>query len=90
MMQVVNERDDYLEINISDVDVSIVGSVSEYLNTLEGVEYAGYRIEHPLTGNTTLVVKTNPAKLKARDAVKKALTNLKTTLAKLNEEAESL
>ncbi|HIQ29484.1 MAG TPA: hypothetical protein EYH45_02855 [Candidatus Caldiarchaeum subterraneum] len=90
MIRIVNERDDYLEVNISGVDVSIVGSVTDYLNTLDGVEYAGYRVEHPLTGEITLIIKTDAGKLKARDAVKKALANLKTTLAKLSEETKVL
>ena len=90
MMQIVKEREDYLEITISDVDVSIASSVAEYLNMLDGVEYAGYRVEHPLTGNITLVVKTRPEKIKARDAVKEAISNLKAVLSKLNEEVDIL
>ena len=84
MIRIINERDDYLEVSISGVDISIVGSVTDYLNMLDEVEYAGYRVEHPLTGEITLIIKTRSEKLKAREAVKKALENLKATLAKLS------
>jgi len=85
MVKLVNKRDDYAEIVFSDVDISIVDALTDYLNNIDGVEYAGYRLEHPLTGEITLIIKTKPDKIKTKTAIDNALNSLRETLSKLEE-----
>ncbi|MDJ0269975.1 MAG: DNA-directed RNA polymerase subunit L [Aigarchaeota archaeon] len=88
-MRIVQERDDFIELLIQEEDASIIDSLSEYINRIDGVEYAGYRIEHPLTGDITLTVKTR-GKPTARRAVLDALKNLRDFVASIQEEVQKL
>ncbi|MCF8885175.1 MAG: RpoL/Rpb11 RNA polymerase subunit family protein [Nitrososphaerota archaeon] len=69
-------RDEFIEIEVLKEDPAILDSLAEILQNIEGVEYAGYMIEHPLTMKLILRVKTNPAKITAREALQKALNEL--------------
>ncbi|MEM1655444.1 MAG: RpoL/Rpb11 RNA polymerase subunit family protein [Nitrososphaerota archaeon] len=71
-------------------DISVLDSLSEILQRMEGVEYSGAIMEHPLTKKTILRVKTNAGKLRAVDAVKKAIQELKEVSAELGREFEKL
>ncbi|MEM0329688.1 MAG: RpoL/Rpb11 RNA polymerase subunit family protein [Nitrososphaerota archaeon] len=71
-------------------DISVLDSLSEILQRMEGVEYSGAIMEHPLTKKTILRVKTSAGKLRAVDAVKKAIQELKEVSAELGREFEKL
>ncbi len=57
---------------------------------MDGVEYAGITIEHPLTRKVILRVKTDSTKLKAEDALRKAVKDLQTLSKELREKFENL
>ncbi len=71
-------------------DPSILDSLSEILQEVDGVQYSGMFIEHPLTKRTLLRVKTDPSKIKASEAVEKALRELKRISSQLREAFEKL
>lgn len=73
-----------------DEDISILDSLSEILQRMDGVEYSGAIMEHPLTKKTILRVKTDPSKLKAVEAIKKGIRELETISAEIRKEFEKL
>lgn len=79
-----------MELEVLEEDISVLDSLSEILQGMDGVEYSGAIMEHPLTKKTILRVKTNADKLKAVDAVKKAILELKEISAELRREFEKL
>jgi len=89
-LDVIKERDDYIEILVKGEDQSIFDAVSEVLQKMHGVEYAGHNLLHPLTGEVRLVVKTKPQGLKARDALLRALEELADMTERLRSQVERL
>jgi DNA-directed RNA polymerase subunit L len=89
-LRILTCKDDYLELEVVEEDISVFDSLSEILQKIEGVEYSGAVMEHPLTGKTILRVKTSAGRLKAVDAVKKAIQELKEVSAELRKEFERL
>jgi DNA-directed RNA polymerase subunit L len=77
-----------LELEVLEEDIGVLDSLSEILQKINGVEYSGAIIEHPLTGRIILRVKTNAGRLRAVDAVKKAIQELKEVSAELRREFE--
>jgi len=71
-------------------DPSILDSLSEILQKIDGVQYSGMFIEHPLTKRTFLRVKTDPKKIEAAEAVRKAIQELKRISSQLREAFEKL
>jgi DNA-directed RNA polymerase subunit M len=68
----------------------VLDSLSEILQKMDGVDYSGAVMEHPLTRKTILRVKTDAGKLRAADAVKKAIQELKGISAELRRKFEGL
>ncbi|HDD40159.1 MAG TPA: hypothetical protein ENG21_02795, partial [Nitrososphaeria archaeon] len=58
-------------------DPSLFDSLSEILQKMDGVQYAGMFIEHPLTKRILLRIKTDPSEIKALEALERALKELK-------------
>ncbi|HSB47729.1 MAG TPA: RpoL/Rpb11 RNA polymerase subunit family protein [Candidatus Bilamarchaeum sp.] len=61
----VNEKNT-LEMELGDTDVSLAQLLAEKLNEEKDVEFASYKLEHPLVGSPKLFVRTKkgePAKL---------------------------
>jgi DNA-directed RNA polymerase subunit L len=55
-----------LEMELGDTDVSLAQYLAEKLNEEKDVEFASYKLEHPLLGSPKLFVRTKkgePAKL---------------------------
>lgn len=75
-IEILKERDDFIEISMLEEDQSIFDALSEILQSIDGVEYAGHRLLHPLTGEVRLIVKTKAEKIKAREALVKALERI--------------
>ncbi len=71
-------------------DSSLLDSLSEILQKMDEVEYSGAIVEHPLTRRVLLRVKTDGSRLKASEAVKKAVQELKHISAQLRKELEKL
>ena len=89
-LRIIRVRDDFLELEASEEDPSFFDSLSELIQKLDGVEYAGITIEHPLTKKILMRVKTNPSKIKAVDAVKRSIQELKGISEALREAFEKL
>lgn len=75
-VEIVKEREDYIEFSMFGEDQSILDALSEVLQSIEGVEYAGHKVMHPLTGEVRIVIKTKVDKIKARDALINGLERL--------------
>ncbi|MCS7136945.1 MAG: hypothetical protein NZ941_01080 [Candidatus Caldarchaeum sp.] len=75
-LRIIEENPDFISVEVTDVDQSVVNLVTETLNTMDGVLYAGYRLEHPLTGKMTVSVKVDPAKTSPRKSLLDVLHNL--------------
>lgn len=89
-LKIIEETGDFLAISVNDLDQSIVNLFTETLNSIDGVSYAGYRVEHPLTGEITVSIKVEPSKITPRKAVEKALERLEEILQSLDRELEVL
>jgi len=57
---------------------------------MDGVQYAGMFIEHPLTKRILLRIKTDPSEIKALEALERALKELKDLSSQLREAFEKL
>jgi len=79
-----------LELEALEEDPSLFDSISEVMQKMDGVEYAGMFIEHPLTKRILLRVKTDSSKIKALDALKNAIQELKQISSQLREAFEKL
>jgi DNA-directed RNA polymerase, subunit L len=77
-----------LELEVLEEDIGVLDSLSEILQKIDGVEYSSAIMEHPLTGRIILRVKTDAGRLRAVDAVKKAIQELKEISAELRREFE--
>ncbi|MEM0349491.1 MAG: RpoL/Rpb11 RNA polymerase subunit family protein [Candidatus Caldarchaeum sp.] len=89
-MKIIEESGDFLAIGLRDVDQSIVNLFTETLNNIDGVSYAGYRVEHPLTGEITVSLKVEPSKTTPWKAVQKALEQLEEIFKSLDKKLEAL
>ena len=89
-LRLLRVRDDFLELEALEEDPAFFDSLSELIQKLDGVEYAGVTIEHPLTKKIIMRVKTDPSKIKAVDAVKKSIQELKEISGELREAFEKL
>jgi DNA-directed RNA polymerase subunit L len=85
-MKVVEDKQDFLLVEIDGEDQSIINILTETLNKVDGVMYAGYRIEHPLTNTITMSIKVNPSKTTTRKALAEAFKELGLLVKRLEEE----
>ncbi len=89
-LNLIKERDDYIELIIMDEDQSVLDALSEVLQRMQGVEYAGHALLHPLTGEIKFILKTKPQEIKAREALLKALEELVNMTERLKLYVEGL
>lgn len=89
-IRVLEEAEDFMLFEIVGEDQSFLGMLTERLNGHDGVQYAGYRVEHPLTGVVSVSVKVDPRKTTPRKAVMEALKELKELIAELESKAVEL
>jgi len=89
-LRVLEEDESFILVEVVGEDQSLVGLVTETLNKQNGVLYAGYTLEHPLTGVITISMKVDPKITSPRDAIKKAFKELREVVGKLEAEAKSL
>ena len=75
-LRLLRKDDGFIELEASGEDPSIFDSLSEILQNMKGVEYAGMVIKHPLSREVVLRVKTNPNTIKAEEALLKAAQEL--------------
>lgn len=84
-LKIMSLKDDFIELEVQDEDPSVLDSLAEVLEKIEGVEYSGIVVEHPLTNKIILRVKTNKETIRARDALIKALELLSSIANELVE-----
>ena len=89
-MKIVKRSNDYLELEAVGEDPALFDSLSELAQRIDGVEYAGITIEHPLTRKIIMRIKSNPSKVKAEDALRQAIEELKDTSRELREKFEKI
>ncbi|MEM1584220.1 MAG: RpoL/Rpb11 RNA polymerase subunit family protein [Nitrososphaerota archaeon] len=87
-LKIVSIRDDFIELEVLNEDPSILDSLAEILEKIEGVEYSGIIIEHPLTNKTILRIRTNKEKICARDALVSAVELLSSIANELVEKVK--
>ncbi len=85
-MKVLEDKQDFLLVEIDGEDQSIINILTETLNKVDGVMYAGYRIEHPLTGIITMSLKVDPSKTTPRKALAEAFKELGRLVKRLEED----
>ncbi|MDW8022008.1 MAG: RpoL/Rpb11 RNA polymerase subunit family protein [Nitrososphaerota archaeon] len=73
-----------------DEDLGFFDSLSEILQKMNGVQYAGAFMEHPLTKRIFLRIKTDPSQIKALDALERAVKELEELSSHLREAFEKL
>ena len=89
-IRIIRVKDDFLELEAVDEDPAFFDSLSELIQKLDGVEYAGITIEHPLTKKIIMRVKTDPLRIKAVDAVRRSIQELNKVSRELREAFEKL
>ncbi|MGB9674850.1 MAG: RpoL/Rpb11 RNA polymerase subunit family protein [Nanopusillaceae archaeon] len=87
---IVKERNDYLELMVRDVGVSLIAALSEVAQKNEEVEYAGYRIEHPLKSDIRFIIKTKGKNLTARNILEESIKKMKEILNEISSLSEEL
>lgn len=89
-IKIVTESDDSIELEVTGEDPALLDALSELLQESEGVDYAGFRIDHPLTGKMFLIVRTKPGKIKAREAVRQGVKKLRDFAEELEVQASKI
>lgn len=75
-LRVVKEEPRYLDIEVRGEDSALLGALSEALRKHEDVEYAGYRVDHPLKEITHLILKTKDKSANPRSMLRRSLKDL--------------
>ena len=73
----ITKEKNIVEVEVTGVDTSLLNALVEKLTNTKGVEMAAYKVEHPMVGKPTLMVKT------------KGASNALTVLTKALDELES-
>jgi len=89
-MKILKDTQDFLLVEVDGEDQSIINILTETLNKMDGVLYAGYRIEHPLTNTITVSIKVNPSKTTPRGALVEAFKELRNLVKQLEEDVKRL
>ncbi len=81
-IKILKNEKNVLEIDLGEVDHSIAQIIAERLQETKGVEFAAYKITHPVVGTPYLIVKTktaNPVSLvtKQLEVIKKEIADFK-------------
>ena len=75
-IKVLEENKSRIRFEIQGEDHTLCNSLRKELWNIKGVEVSGYNIEHPLVAEPVMVLETD-GKVSPRDALKKAIDNLK-------------
>jgi len=75
-LRVVKEEPRYLDVEVGGEDPALLGALSEALRRSEDVEYAGYRVDHPLKEITHLILKTKDKSANPRNVLRSSLKDL--------------
>jgi len=75
-LRVVKEDPRYLDIEVRGEDPALLDALSEVLRRSDDVEYAGYRVDHPLKDIAHLTLKTKDESVKTADVLRRSLKDL--------------
>ena len=75
-IKVLEESKSRMKFEMQGEDHTLCNALRKALWDVEGVEVAGYSIEHPSMSEPVMTVETND-KISPRDALKKTVENLK-------------
>ncbi|MEM0440941.1 MAG: DNA-directed RNA polymerase subunit L [Candidatus Caldarchaeum sp.] len=89
-MKIIEETQDFMSIEVVDEDQSIINLFAETLNNVDGVLYAGYRVEHPLTGKMTISIKVDPSKTSPRKALQEGLKEIRRLVEAIDQKLDVL
>ncbi|MEM2061672.1 MAG: DNA-directed RNA polymerase subunit L [Candidatus Caldarchaeum sp.] len=89
-MKIIEETQDFMSIEVVDEDQSIINLFAETLNNVDGVLYAGYRVEHPLTGKMTISIKVDPSKTSPRKALQQGLQEIRRLVEAIDQKLDVL
>ena len=79
-IEIIKNEKKELEVKFSGVDTSIVRLLVEKLNDEKDVEFAATKVEHPISGNQLLVIKT-----KKKEPLELVTKNLEILQKEVNE-----
>ncbi len=85
----VNEKN-VIELELAGADQSLAQIIAEKLNKDKDVEFASYKVEHPILGLPTLYVRTKKADaskivLETLEGIKKELADFKKQFADISK-----
>ncbi len=86
-VKVLKEEDRILEMEVRGIDIALMEQLVKTLSSQKDVVFAAYKKVHPLVSHPVLVVKTQRAK--AKNAVKKALEEMKKYWEDVAKQAEA-
>ncbi|MEM1947323.1 MAG: DNA-directed RNA polymerase subunit L [Candidatus Caldarchaeum sp.] len=89
-MKIIEETQDFMSIEVVDEDQSIINLFAETLNNVDGVLYAGYRVEHPLTGKMTISIKVDPSNTSPRKALQQGLQEIRRLVEAIDQKLDVL
>ena len=75
-IKVLEEDKNRIKFEIQGEDHTLCNALRKALWQVQGIEVSGYNIEHPLVSEPVMIIETS-GKLTPRDALKKAIENLK-------------
>jgi len=87
-INILEEKKDFIKFELKGEDHTLCNALKNALWKNEDVEYATYDVKHPLIGIPTIIVKTK--KGNPKDAVLKAISDLKKQNAKVSEGIKGL
>jgi DNA-directed RNA polymerase subunit L len=79
-VRIMTDEKDTLELEFAGADQSLIQLMADKLNQEKSVDFAAYKVEHPLVGSPKLIVKT-----KKGDARKLVLEKLKEIKGEVEE-----
>ena len=75
-LRVAKEDARYLDVEVRGEDTALLDALSEVLRRSEDVEYAGYRVDHPLKDIAHLTLKTKDKSAKPAEVLRRSLAAL--------------
>jgi len=75
-LRVAKEDARYLDLEVRGEDTALLDALSEILRRSEDVDYAGYRVDHPLKDIAHLTLKTKDESAKPPEVLRRSLAAL--------------
>ena len=77
-IEMLEEKDKKIIVNIKNEDIGFFSMLSDELNNIKDVKFAGYNVDHPLIRNIKLLIELkDDSKSNPKIVLEKALNNCK-------------